>query len=189
MMTKDDMCTLKAALLYIIEKSDVAKCDVYGIVKTAFYAQRIHLAKYGCPLFKDDICALPFGPVPSTVYDVLKLARGDQKELSFHTGDGLPQMSESITWENERFSAKEHPDMDYLSESDVQSLDEAIAIVSKMNFNEIYEDTHGDEWARAFNNPSGKRVMNTLRIAEEGGADAATLEYLKEYLELERALG
>lgn len=189
MMTTDEMNTLKAVLLYIIEKSDASKCDVYGIVKTAFFAQRIHLAKFGCPLFKDDICALPFGPVPSAVYDVLKLARGDQKEWSFHTNDALSQVSESIGWDDERFSAKEQPDLDYLSMSDIEALDEAIATVSKMSFNEILSSTHGPEWTRAFNNESGKRVMDVVKIAKEAGADEATLQYLKEYLELESALG
>lgn len=183
------MCTLKAALLYIIEKSDAAKCDVYGIVKTAFYAQQIHLAEYGCPLFKDDICALPFGPVPSTVYDLLKLARGDQKEMTYHLSDGLSFVSDAIGWDNERYFAKEQPDLEYLSQSDIQSLDKAIATVSKMDFNEIFRDTHGDEWTRAYNNGSGKKVMDTLNIAKEGGADAATLQYLKEYLDIEGALG
>ena len=162
MMTKDDMCTLKAALLYIIEKSDASKCDVYGIVKTAFFAQQIHLAKFGCPLFNDDICALQFGPVPSNVYDVLKIARGDQKELSFHMNDGLTGVSASIGWDSERYSAKEHPNMDFLSPSDIQSLDEAITKVSKMDFNSLRDNTHGKEWNRAFKSGVGKKVMNTL---------------------------
>jgi hypothetical protein len=119
----------------------------------------------------------------------LKLARGDQKEWSFHTNDALSQVSESIGWDDERFSAKEQPDLDYLSMSDIEALDEAIATVSKMSFNEILSSTHGPEWTRAFNNESGKRVMDVVRIAKEAGADEATLQYLKEYLELESALG
>jgi hypothetical protein len=31
--------------------------------------------------------------------------------------------------------------------------------------------------------------MDIVKIAEEGGADEATLAYLKEYLELEKVLG
>lgn len=190
MMSRDDIMILKAALLYIIKKSEANRCDVYGIVKTAFYAQQIHLAKSGSPLFNDEICALPFGPVPSSMYDILKMARGDEGEMAFHENDGLRDVSDSIGWKDERYFAKEDPDMDFLSESDIQSLEEAIARVSKMSFDDIYTDTHGNEWERAFKSKKkGKKVMDIVKIAEEGGADESTLAYLKEYIELEKALG
>lgn len=189
MMNKDDIMTLKAALLYIIKKSEAKRCDVYGIVKTAFYAQQIHLSESGSPLFNDDICALPFGPVPSGMYVILKMARGDENEITFHKTDGLLAVVPSIGWKDERYFAKEDPDLDYLSSSDIQSLDKAIDRVSKMNFNDIYSDTHGKEWERAFNSKKhGKKVMDILKIAEEGGADKAMLAYLKEHLELEKVL-
>lgn len=190
MMNKDDIMILKAALLYIIKKSEENRRDVYGIVKTAFYAQQNHLSVSGIPLFKDDICALPFGPVPSCMYDVLKMARGDESEIEYHKADGLLDVSSSIGWQDERFFAKEDPDLDYLSESDIKSLDEAIARVSQMSFDDILSDTHGKEWERAYNSKKGgKKVMDIIRIAEEGGADKATLAYLKDYIELEKALG
>lgn len=189
-MNKDDIMILKAALLYIIKKSEDKRRDVYWIVKTAFYAQQIHLSSSGSPLFNDEICALPFGPVPSAMYDILKIARGDEREAEYHKTDGLLDVSASIGWEDERYYAKEDPDLDYLSESDIVSLDKAIERVSKMSFNDIYADTHGKEWERAFNSKNnGKKVMDIISIAEEGGADESTLEYLKEYIELEEALG
>lgn len=190
MMRDDDIMILKAALLYIIQKSEEQRRDVYDIVKTAFFAQQIHLSKSGSPLFNDEICALPFGPVPSSMYNILKMARGDEKEMSFHLTDGLKDVADAIGWKDELFYAKEDPDLDYLSKSDISSLDEAIDRVSKMSFNDILSGTHGSEWERAFNSKkSGKKVMDILKIAEEGGADESTLAYLKEYLELEKALG
>lgn len=190
MMNRDDILILKANLLYIIKKSEANRRDVYGIVKTAFYAQQIHMANTGSPLFYDEICALPFGPVPSSMYDILKMARGDEREMDFHVNDGLLEVSDSIGWKDERYFAKEDPDLDFLSESDIQSLDEAIARVSKMSFDDIYSDTHGKEWERAFySNKKGKKVMDLVKIAEEGGADESTLAYLKDYIELDKALG
>ena len=55
MMNKEDIMILKAALLYIIKKSEEKHYDVYGIVKIAFYAQQIHLSSSGLPLFIDEI--------------------------------------------------------------------------------------------------------------------------------------
>lgn len=190
MMNKEDIMILKAALLYIIKKSEEKHYDVYGIVKIAFYAQQIHLSSSGLPLFNDEICALPFGPVPSIIYNILKLARGDEREIEYHQSDGLLEVSASIGWNNKHYFAKENPNLDYLSVSDIQALDEAIERVSKMSVNDILSDTHGKEWERAFNSKKrGKKVMDLIKIAEEGGADKDTLVYLKEYLELEKALG
>ena len=186
--TREDILTLKAVVLYIIKNSSPARCDVYSIVKTAFYAQQSQLAQSGIPLFKDVICALPFGPVPSDIYNILKIARGDQSEIEFHRTDGLIEIAHSIGFESEVFYPKENPDMDYLSKSDVDALNSAISRVAAMSFDEIMKDTHSQEWDRVFHNGKGKKVMDNLNIAKEGNASPEMLEYLKEYYALEDAL-
>ncbi len=188
MRTKDDTLTLKAVVLYIIQQSSPDRRDVYSIVKTAFYAQQIQFAESGVPLFKDDICALPFGPVPSDIYNILKIARGDQSEKGFHTNDGLIDVAACIAFDSERFSAKESPDVDYLSKSDIQAIDQAIKKVAEMSFDEIVKDTHSQEWDRVFHSKKGKKVMDNLNIAKEGNASPEMLAYLQEYYALERAL-
>ena len=89
----EETLTLKAVVLYILKNGKTrASHTVYYIVKTAFVAQQKHLAKYLCPLFEDNIMALQFGPVPSNIYDALKIARGDAKTMNFHTNDDLPSL-------------------------------------------------------------------------------------------------
>ena len=188
MRTKDDILTLKAVVLYIIQNSSPERRDVYSIVKTAFYAQQIQFAKSGVPLYKDDICALPFGPVPSDIFNILKIARGDQSERDFHKDDGLIDVALAIGFDSERFSSRENPDMDYLSQSDIEAIDLAIKKVAEMSFDEIMKDTHSKEWGRVFNSKTGKKVMDNLNIAKEGNASPEVLAYLKEYYVLERAL-
>ena len=191
MRTKDEILTLKAVVLYIIENSSPERRDVYSIVKTAFYAQQNQFANSGTPLYKDDICALPFGPVPSDIYHILKIARGDQNEKEFHKTDGLIGIADSIGFDTEIFYSKEKPDMDYLSKSNIDAIDSAIKKVADMSFDEIVKDTHSQEWDRVFNGGKGKKgrkVMNNLNIAIEGNASPEMLEYLKEYFALENAL-
>ena len=183
--------TLKAVVLYIIQNSSPERRDVYSIVKTAFYAQQSQLAQSGVPLFKDEICALPFGPVPSDIYHILKIARGDQSEIEFHKTDGLIEIAEAIGFDSEVFFPKENPDMDYLSKSDVDAIDSAIKRVAEMSFDDIVKDTHSEEWNRVYNGGKGKKgrkVMDNLNIAKEGDASPEMLEYLKEYFALEDAL-
>ena len=188
MKRDDDILVLKAVLLYIITNSQKKRHDVYSIVKTAFYAQQMKFAKYGTPLFTDNICALPWGPVPSDAYNLLKMARGDKRELDYHKNDNFHLASDAIGFENEAFFAKEDPDMDYLSKADVEVLNAAIMKVSESNFNGIVFDTHSPEWERAFRSTASK-VMNNVTIAQEGGANQDILSYLQEYYDLNRVLG
>lgn len=87
---------MKAVLLYIIKNSSEDKCDVYCVIKTAYYAQQLHFAKWALPIFKDKICALPFGPVPSLMYDILKLSRGEVEAKPFLRKNGVDEIAEAI---------------------------------------------------------------------------------------------
>lgn len=187
-MNREDALTLKAVVLYILKNcSQHVSRNVYYIVKTAYIAQQKHLAKYLCPLFEDRIAALQFGPVPSNIYDALKIARGDANAMYFHRNDDLHLVYDSISFSDEIFSANESPDMSFLSPSAIDCINEALSEVSEMTFDQIVNATHGEEWSRAYHDPYSKQ-MNYLAIAKEGGADDASLPYLKENLELDGML-
>lgn len=182
-MKTEDALTIKAVLLYIINNSGSDRRDVYSIVKTAYYAQQLHFVKWALPIYEDRIAALQFGPVPSDIYNILRLARGEEKERCFLQKNGLDIVAEAIDFDNENFIAKEEADIRYLSRSAIGCLDEAIAKVARMNFGDIVKETHGAEWNRAYHDSTSK-VMNDLNIAREGGADDSIVEYLRENLEL-----
>lgn len=185
-LEKDDILVIKAVLLYILTHSEDGKRDIYSLVKSAYYAQQNHLAQYGTPLFKDCICALPFGPVPSNIYNVLKMARGDFRELSYHKADDMHLASDAIAFKAERYSAKEDPDLDFLSQSDIECLNYGIGKVAGMSFSQIMDDTHGQEWSRAYNSGSFLKEMDIRNIAKEGNASDDALQYLEDFLETER---
>ena len=172
-MRTDDILKIKAVLLYIIQNSNDDRHDVYSIVKTAYYAQQI--------------AALPFGPVPSTIYDILKVSRGEIGIERFYNGIPINLATEAIGFKYESFIAKEDVDMNVLSVSEIECLNEAIAKVASMNFAEIKNDTHGQEWQRAFNDSC--HIMNNIAIAKEGGADDSVIDYLMDTLALEEVLG
>jgi len=180
-----DIQRIKAVLLYILNKMPESSRDVYHIVKAAYYAQQYHFARYASRIYVDDIKALQFGPVPSLIYNVLKVARGDSQPYKFCDDRLLARLSASIECRNEWFYATDEPDMDHLSKSNVECLDDAIKHVSKMGFGEIKNKTHGREWSRAFHN-DGDHKMDDIAIAKEGGADEGILYYLAETLENEK---
>ena len=186
-MRTDDILKIKAVLLYIIQNSNCDRHDVYSIVKTAYYAQQFHFVEWGLPIFKDKIAALPFGPVPSTIYDILKISRGETAIKKFYKETPICLVSDAIESQYESFSAKETYDADFLSISDIDCLNKAIEKVAMMTFEEIKNDTHGVEWSRAFSN--GCHIMNNLAIAREGGADEAAVAYLNDALIIDEILG
>lgn len=183
-MSNDEILTIKAVLLYILNRVPDNKRSIYFIVKAAFYAQEKHLAKWAAPLFDDEICALPFGPVPSMIYDILKGARGDKV-----LGDvRLQEVAQSIRCNDEEFFATEKPDMGWLSVSAVECLDLAIEEISLKSFNDVYDTTHESEEYQRARRSYGKRVMSPVQIAKAAGADEGVLEYLEEYLQIKAAL-
>lgn len=186
-MTKDDVQTIKAVLLYIIKNSRDDRRDVYSIVKTAYYAQQLHFVHWALPIFNDRIAALPFGPVPSNLYNILRLSRGEENERRFLQQEGLDAISDAIGFDSESFYVKEEPDLNYLSESNIECLNEAIQKVAFMNFDNIVKDTHGIEWRRAYCE-SPNKIMDNLNIAREGGAAEDVVEYLQDALEWKRSL-
>ena len=183
-MNNDEILTIKAALLYILNRIPDNKRSIYFIVKTAFYAHEKHLAKWAAPLFDDDICALPFGPVPSMIYDILKGARGDKKLYDVR----LQEVAKTIRCNNEEFFATEEPDMGWLSVAAVECLDAAIAEISTKSFNDVYDTTHESEEYKRARKTFGKRIMNPVQIAKAAGAEEGVLEYLEEYLQIKAAL-
>lgn len=176
----EELNTIKAALLYVLQNgSQKIRGNVYYIVKALFFAQQKHLAKYLCPIYNDQIVALKFGPVPSHIYDILKMARGDMKSNSYRLNDGLKEVSKAIGFEDEMFVPKEDADINYLSPSNIACLDEAIDEVSKLSFEDILNMTHGKEWQRAYSSEPNK-MMDNIAIAQEGGASEDELNYLRE---------
>lgn len=186
-MREADIQRIEAVLLYILNRMPEGTRDVYHIVKTAFFAQKNHFVKYALPLFNDRISALPFGPVPSLMYNILRVARGESAPYRFGDNRVLARVSAAIDYEAESFTANRQPDMECLSKSNIECLDEAIAEVSHMRFDKLMAKTHGPEWTRAFQN-SACHQMDDLNIARENGANNEVLAYLADSLNLDKEL-
>jgi hypothetical protein len=71
----------------------------------------------------DTFIAMPNGPVPSTLYDFIK---GNLDEAG--DPDAITQALEISRGQYSRIRARREPDLDTLSPSDIECLDEAIAL-------------------------------------------------------------
>ena len=169
-----------AALLYVTAKLYEFQHNApssHQVFKILYFADQKSLAGYGRPISGDYYVAMRHGPVPSTMYDMLKSARGDD---NFTKNDFFLEHVEVLG--NHYIKPKISPDMDSLSETDLECLDDSIKENYRKNFSELQDKSHGSAWAKSDENDK----MRPEDIAEEGGADKEMIEYIKANLENEK---
>lgn len=79
-MSHDDFLKLKAVVLYVINKCQTI--DYFHLFKIIYFADKAHFARYGRRIIKDTYYALPNGPVPTKLYDIIKVAQGKSSSIS-----------------------------------------------------------------------------------------------------------
>lgn len=129
------------AVLYIASRMG-GKVDMHKLSKTLYFADSKHLSKYGRSITGDVYIKMKYGPVPSQTDDILKAVRGDSF-FSF-AADEFRLYFHFIN--DYTIAPCKKPDMDFLSDSDVECLDAAIEICKDKSFNELTEISHGAAW-------------------------------------------
>lgn len=183
-MTSFDRRKLIEIVLYILEKT--GGVDFYHTFKILYYAEMKHLAKWGSKIIGDDFCSLPYGPVPTKLYDAVKqlgnihlnglLAQELDQAVSF-AGEDAPQV----------LLGKRSPDMTYISESETEALDAAIKENANISFAVLKQKSHDAAWEEAFMS-TGKKVISPVSMAKVINADASILEYIQEQELLQQSL-
>ena len=164
------------AILYVLKMTNGC-CDMHKLCKILYFADQKHLSLYGRSITGDEYIAMNYGPVPSCVYDIFKAVRGD----SYFCGD---EFKDIIYFPNKKdVAAKAEPDMDYLSQSDVECLDYAIEICRDKSFTELTNMSHGYAW----NNTMRDRNISVKDILREAGDDEGYAEYIARCIEEQKA--
>jgi uncharacterized phage-associated protein len=156
------------ALLFIankIAKNGVA--DKYATLKILYFAEKKHLSLYGRLITDDRFAALKYGPVPSNSYDIL--------ESTFVYRNSFQVIS------NKQIQPVQGPDLDYLSESDIECLSHSIEENITLDFQSLMEKSHDNAYHEAFD--KGIQYMSIESIAIQEGADQNMLGFIKEHYE------
>lgn len=167
------------ATLYVL-KATGGKCDFHKIFKVLYFADQKHLAKYGRPITGDNYVAMKNGPVPSNIYDILKSIR-TETIFSAYTKQYLPFFD---VRGNHFVFAKQEPDLEYLSETDIECLNEAISENKDLDFGQLTEKSHDP----AYNQAIKDDYIPLLEIAKVGGANEAMLKYIQMNIENQRII-
>lgn len=152
----------KASLLYIV--ANIPNIDKHKLYKILYFAEQYHLVNYGRPITGDAFIKMDYGPVPSYIKNKVENKLDD---------DGAVETLGICV------IANEYPDMDELSESDIECLDASIANNREKSFSQLSKESHKEAWLQA----SYACRLDSLAIAAEGNADAGILAYIQKALE------
>ena len=135
---------------------------------------------YGKRITNDTFIAMEHGPVPSFLYNALKLATKQEKasadSLLWIIADAVTPGSAELYY---FFDAIQEPDMDELSKAEIASLDKSIAENKDMSPWDLSDKSHDEAWRAAWD-VAQNSAMNPYKIAKAGGASDGFVEYLKE---------
>lgn len=165
------------AILYVAGKYE--KKDIHKICKTLYFADREHLSKYGRSITGDTYIAMAFGPVPSSIEDIFKAMRGG------YFAPFVEDIKQYFEFTNKYcIKLNKEADTDYLSESDIECLDNAVNKCKGKSFDELTEMSHDIAWC----NTMRDRSMSVKDILREFGDDEDYASYISGKLKIEESL-
>lgn len=164
---------LLEALVWVTE--NCPKSYYHFILKTLFYADKFHLQKYGRPVTGDVYIKMPYGPVPSLAYDMLK----QNENLPAQVLDEVQAALEvSKDGKYAAVSARRSPNFGVFSGTDLECLKDALNSCSPMGFEALTDLTHKE---RAWEEADMNQEMNfELFIDEDLPNRVELIEYIKE---------
>ena len=152
------------AILFIAKS--LQNSTFHSISKMFYLSDKLHLQEYGRMIFGDRYIAMEYGPVPSAIYNMMKVAA---KEQSIDVDwDEIIQEALGVRHGREVLP-KRDCDMDMLAESEVECLQKTIAKYGKKTFGELTDITHDSAWHATDDNQTipMESIVATLPNAAE----------------------
>ena len=136
------------AIIYVASK--LANPTIHEVLKLRYFADKLHLAKFGFLASGDDYVAMQFGPVASSTYNILKAARGDQTGWLHPRFYDLVSGSLSIGEDRKSVILLRGANTDLLSRAELSCLDEAVQTYGGMSFKQRTKLSHDSAWEAAY---------------------------------------
>lgn len=180
-----DVDKVREALVYLASHS--AGLDKYKACKLLFLADKYHLVRYGRTITGDTYYAMPHGPAPTKILDLLTL-------IIDHSAR-IPEFADVLTvnrsFQHPRLEADALPEWDNLSKSDREALDKTLRRFDKAPPYTLKLLTH--DMAAYKNAWDQRRNKNSVPMAfedffeDDSDAIAGVLEEAIEDSEIRRA--
>lgn len=142
--------------------------DLHAALKSCYFADKSHLNEQRRPIFGATYRAMKFGPVPLEIYEMMK------GEALWKAEVGVEQFPWELSGYRLRRIANSEPNMDCLSDSDMEHLARGVEMSLTMNFTERTDATHGADWQRA-----NLGLMQYEDMIDDGPKKEAIVSYLQ----------
>jgi len=151
-------------ILYLSHR--ISDADIYGICKLLYLADKTHLEKYGRFIFGETYYAMKNGATPSNVYDLLKEV--SEKPLA------------ELEINGHQIIALRDANLDYLSESDIECLDQVISVWGNVPNWQRKNAAHDNAWGTAWEQRGDRRsvTISVESIAELFDDSDDLIDYL-----------
>lgn len=149
----------------------------YQLMKILFCPERVNLVACGDQITDLKFQAGKHGPVPYELYsEITKAQNGNGSELN-----GIVVIKDKYTLHALRKSNR-----DYLSVTDMDSIDKVINELNGKKYDEVESYLHDDVYKRVMK--SKRRVYSLIDIAESGNASDSMKNYILENQSLSMSL-
>jgi uncharacterized phage-associated protein len=145
----------------------------YWVLKILYFADKLHLQRFGRQICGDDYFALRSGPVPSLTYDMVKDVRdGRQSLFSSHACSSF-----EVDKHSNRITPLREPNLDLFSRSDIECIRQSIEENGQLSFTQLKEKSHDAAYESADEND----IIPIRQII----ATLPNSELLREYVDCE----
>jgi uncharacterized phage-associated protein len=163
--------------------------------KLLFFADKLHLNRYGRPITGDSYACMEHGPVPSISLNEMNYALETDQEIQFEEEPALLRVLGTTKQQYPVFYLKDPKlfDPDVFSESDLEVLGEVVQVYGGKSAWQLRQESHSEEaWlmANQFRSPGSSTPIAFERLFDENNQEMleAVLQEQKEEEALESAL-
>lgn len=140
----------------------------FYVSKVLYFAEKEHLNRFGRPILGDRYIRMPFGPVPSKTYDLIK---GTSRKKKY-----AEKLREAVDVQEGALRPLRKPNMEMFSRTDIECLTNALRKYGCLEFGKLSRISHRETaWKKAPENgemdyedmidqsPKQKKIIENLR--------------------------
>lgn len=161
----------KALEIILFIANNLETATSHSVSKMLYLSDKLHLQEYGRLICGDKYIAMEYGPVPSAIYDMLKVA-DNRGSIDVDWDELIQDAIEIIKGRN--VIPKRPCNMDLLSESEIECIQKTIDEFGQKTFGQLTDITHDSAWKSVNDNetisidaiiatlPNSSEILNYL---------------------------
>ena len=156
-------------ILYIVER--LQRRDLHKVFKILYFSDREYLANYGYPITCARYVAIQARPVPSKVYDIVRMVRGDSY---FQDTENIKEYFTIEDWKY--IKPAKAANLRKIAPAEIEAIDKCLDQYGNLSYQRVKEKSEEEAGERTARDNS----ITVEAIAREGGLSTEDLEYVAE---------